>query len=172
VKINIAGYTLLNQNYWGGLVIIPYILIAYLFSGLYLNLNIAAFFQNKIKYLILSSGIGCLSNIILNFILIPKYSIAGAAIATMLSYMIMFIVLYYYSQKIYRIEYEWKPIFRAAVLTIVIYLINIYIPDYFKMSYIYTLILEIISILLVFLLLMGRKSAEFVKPYILKRKTT
>lgn len=172
VKINIAGYTLLNQNYWGGLVIIPYILIAYLFSGLYLNLNVAAFFQNKIKYLILSSGAGCVSNVILNFILIPGYSITGAAIATMLSYMIMFLVLYFYSQRIYRIDYEWKPIFRAVLLTIVIYLINIYIPDYFKLSYIYTLILELISILLVFILLMGRKSVEFVKPYFFKEKVT
>jgi hypothetical protein len=84
----------------------------------------------------------------------------------------MFTVLYFFSQRIYKIDYQWKPIFRAAILTIVIYLINIYIPDYFKMSYIYTLILEIISILLVFLLLMGRKSVELVKPYFLKRKTT
>ncbi len=105
VRLNVGGYTLLNEKYWSGLVIVPYILIAYLFSGLYMNLNVASFFSNKIKYLIISSAAGCVSNIALNFILIPRYSIIGAAISTMLSYMIMFIVLYYFSQKIYKIHY-------------------------------------------------------------------
>ncbi len=160
VKINIGGYTLLNYQYWSGLVIIPYILIAYLFSGLYVNLNIASFFQNKIRYLIISSGIGSLSNIVLNLILIPRYSILGAALATMLSYMIMFFVLYYFSQRIFRIDYELKLIFRAVFLTAAIYSINIFIPDYLKLSYIYSLLLEIISIIVLFIVLLGRKSLE------------
>jgi O-antigen/teichoic acid export membrane protein len=160
VKINIGGYTLLNYQYWSGLVIIPYILIAYLFSGLYVNLNIAAFFQNKIRYLIISSGIGSVSNIILNLILIPQYSIIGAAIATMLSYMIMFFVLYYFSQRIFKIDYELKAIFRAVFITGVLYAINIFIPDYLNLSYIYNLLLEILSIIVLFIVLLGRKTLE------------
>ncbi len=169
VKINIEGYTLLNEKYWGGLVIIPYILIAYLFSGLYLNLNVAAFFQNKIKYLIISSAAGCASNIALNFILIPQYSIIGAAIATMLSYMIMFVVLYYFSQKIYRIEYEWGSIFKAAIITLLLFIINIYIPHFIKISYIYIVFVEIFSVLLLFYVLLGSRSLSLVKSLIVKK---
>jgi len=169
VKLNIAGYTLLNEEYWGGLVIVPYILLAYLFSGLYLNLNVASFFQNKIKYLIISSAAGCTSNIILNLLLIPPYSMVGAAIATLLSYMIMFFVLYYYSQRIYRIDYEWNPILKAAILTSLLYVVNIFIPNYLKFSYIYTLFLEIVSILVLFLVLLGGKSKELIYSYYLKK---
>ncbi len=165
VKINIAGYTLLNYQYWPGLVVIPYILIAYLFSGLYVNLNIASFFQNKIRYLIISSGIGSISNIILNLILIPRYSITGAAIATMLSYMIMFFVLYYFSQRIFRINYELKLIFRAVIITSVLYAINIFIPDFLKLSYIYSLLLEILSVIVLYVVLLGRKSLELAGTY-------
>ncbi len=165
VKINISGYTLLNESYWSGLVIIPYILLAYLFSGLYLNLTVASFFQNKIKYLIISSAAGCISNIILNLILIPKYSMVGAAVATMVSYGIMFIVLYFFSQKIYKIHYEWGSIFLAVIATSVIYFINIYIPDYLKLNYIYTLLIEICSIILLFTILLGKKSIELAKLY-------
>lgn len=170
VKINIAGYTLLNEKYWGGLVIIPYILIAYLFSGLYLNLNVAAFFQNKIKYLIISSAAGCVSNIILNFILIPQYSIIGAAITTMLSYMIMFAVLYYFSQKIYKIDYKWLTIFKAAALTMILFVINIYIPHFVKISYIYIILIEIFSVFLLFYVLLGKQSVSLLKTLIIKKQ--
>ncbi len=165
VKINIAGYSLLNQSYWPGLVIIPYILLAYLFSGLYLNLTVASFFQNKIKYLIISSAVGCISNIVLNLILIPKYSMLGAAIATMVSYLIMFVVLYIFSQKIYRIQYEWGSITKAVIITAAIYFVNIYIPDYLKLNYIYTLSIEFFSIILLFIVLLGKKSLELAKSY-------
>lgn len=163
VKINVAGYSLLNSAYWSGLIIVPYILLAYLFSGLYLNLTVASFFQNKIRYLIYSSAIGCISNIVLNFFLIPPYSMIGAAISTMLSYLIMFVALYFFSQKIYRIEYEWGSIIRASLLTALVYAVNIYIPDYLNLSYIYIIILEILSVIAVFAILLGRKSLELLK---------
>ncbi len=170
VRLNVGGYTLLNEKYWSGLVIVPYILIAYLFSGLYMNLNVASFFSNKIKYLIISSAAGCVSNIVLNFILIPQYSIIGAAIATMLSYMIMFIALYYFSQKIYKINYEWSSIFKAAILTFSLFFINIYIPHYLKISYIYIALLEFLSVLILFIVLLGSKSKDLVMSYIVKKQ--
>ncbi len=170
VKINIGGFTLLNEKYWSGLVIIPYILLAYLFSGLYLNLNVASFFQNKIKYLIISSAAGCVSNIALNFILIPQYSIIGAAIATMLSYMIMFLVLYYFSQRIYRIGYEWGAIFKAATITLILFVINIYIPQFFKISYIYVVLIEIISVIVLYYVLLGEQTINLVNTYIVKKQ--
>jgi len=165
VKINIAGYTMLNGSYWSGLVIVPYILMAYLFSGLYLNLNVASFFQNKIKYLIISSAAGCISNIILNLILIPRYSITGAAVATMLSYMIMFFVLYFYSQRIYKINYEWGSIAKAVVFIFILYTINVIIADYLKLSYFFELLIEILMIILAFTVLLGSKSASLIKSY-------
>jgi O-antigen/teichoic acid export membrane protein len=165
VKINVAGYTLLNQNYWGGLFIVPYILMAYLFSGLYLNLTVASFFQNKIKYLIISSGIGCAGNIIFNLILIPLLGMLGAAISTMVSYMLMFFVLYFFSQRIYKIPYQWNLIFKALVLTCIVYAINIYISGFVNINYIAKFIAEILSVIFVYLLLLGKKTLEILKTY-------
>ena len=170
VKVNIGGYTLLNDKYWSGLVVVPYILLAYLFSGLYLNLNVASFFSNKIKYLIISSAAGCVSNIAFNFLLIPEYSMTGAAISTLLSYMVMFFVLYYISQKTYRIVYEWKPILKAAALTFLLYAINIYIPQLLNLSYIYVLIIEFLSIFLLFYVLLGPKAIELAKSFRVKKQ--
>jgi O-antigen/teichoic acid export membrane protein len=130
VRIKIGNFAFMNERYWSGMVIIPYILGAYLMFGLYTNLNIASYFENKIKYLIISSGVGFLSNIILNFILIPPFSIVGAALATLLSYSIMFIVLYYFSQKVFYILYDWKSIIQYAVITLLIYIAFIYLSGF------------------------------------------
>lgn len=153
VSINILGYSILNKAYLGGLVILPYILLAYLFFGLYTNLNVASYFKGKIRYLLISSAAGFVSNIIFNLILIPSYSFVGAAISTTISYFVMFVVLYVFSQRIYRIEYEWKKIFSAVVITAFLYALNIYISDFIGLNYLWNLILEIISVLVLFILL-------------------
>lgn len=49
-------------------------------------------------------------NIILNIYLIPKYSYIGASIATLISYIYMFLAILYFSLKNYEIKYEWNKI--------------------------------------------------------------
>jgi len=148
VALKIGEMTLVNKNYWSGLGIVPFILLAYLFFGLFTNLNIASYFENKIKYLIISSAAGCASNIVLNLILIPKYSITGAAIATMASYIIMFISIYFYSQKIYRINYEWGSIILITIITFILYFINIFISDKVQIGYFVLLLIKAISVII------------------------
>ncbi len=156
VEFKLGGLSLLDEKYWGGMVILPFILLAYFAFGLYTNVNIASYFENKIKYLIISSGAGAVSNIVLNIILIPPYSITGAAVSTMLSYIIMFVVLYMFSQKIYRINYEWKKISFVTVLTLSLFALNFVLGDYFithnfNIYLVYSL--KILSILLLFIIL-------------------
>lgn len=153
VKLKVFGYSLLNEAYQGGLVILPFILLAYLFYGLFTNLNVASYFKDKIKYLIISSAAGFVSNVFFNLLLIPAYSFTGAAISTTLSYFVMFVTLYYFSQKVYRIEYEWKKIISGVVLTAIVYVINILISDYIKIGYLWKIIVEIISVILLFIIL-------------------
>jgi O-antigen/teichoic acid export membrane protein len=127
VKINIGGFTFLNERYFEGLKIVPFIMLSYFFFGLYINILVASFFENKISYLLISSGIGCISNIIFNLILIPEFSFMGAAVATMLSYALMFLILYLFSQRIYHINYEWRRIGIIFLLTIFLYILNIFV---------------------------------------------
>jgi O-antigen/teichoic acid export membrane protein len=153
IKFKISSVSLLDEKYWGGIGIIPYILLAYLFFGLYTNLNVASYFENKIKYLIISSAVGCISNIVLNFILIPVYSIKGAAIATLISYMIMFIVLYIFSQKTFHIPYDWSAIIKVTFFSAVLILLKIYVLDNIKISYFSLILLKIFAVFAFFLFL-------------------
>ncbi len=54
---------------------------------------------NKQKLFTLTTGIGALFNVILNFALIPYYSFKGAAFATVLTEALIFILLYYFAAK-------------------------------------------------------------------------
>lgn len=67
--------------------------------------------ENKEKYSLIYSVIGSISNIILNFILIPKYGMYGAAIATLISQFLANVVSFNFF-------YETKELTRYAIKSI------------------------------------------------------
>jgi len=125
VKMDLPfGYNLIGKAYWAGLSIVPVILFAYLLNGMYVNFMAGIYLEKKTKYLPLITGLGAVSNIIANFILIPKFSYMGAAIATLISYLIMMLGIYYVSNKYYKINYEYKKIgliFLSLAITTALY---------------------------------------------------
>jgi len=125
VKMDLPfGYNLIGKAYWAGLSIVPVILFAYLLNGMYVNFMAGIYIEKKTKYLPLITGLGAVSNIIANFILIPKFSYMGAAIATLISYLIMMLGIYYVSNKYYKINYEYKKIgliFLSLAITTALY---------------------------------------------------
>lgn len=111
VKFNFFGYSLIGSAYWVGLDIVPVVLFAYLFNGLYVIFTAGIFIKEKSIYVPIITGAGALVNIFTNFILIPIMGIMGAALATLASYFVMAAGLYFVNQKIYKIAYEnWKMI--------------------------------------------------------------
>ena len=124
VQINILGFQFLDANYMYGLTIVPLVLLAYFFSGAYSTMNAAPFFTDKTFLILFISITGLLINTALNFLLIPILEMNGAALSTLITYLAMFLIMYYYSQKIYKIDYEWKKIFRIGLLTAVFFLIS------------------------------------------------
>ena len=109
MKIPFKGH-LIGEAYWGGLDIVPVILLGYLFYGIFINLMAGIYIEKKTKYLPLITGAGAVTSIITNFLLIPELNMMGAAIASVLSYTIMTVGIYIVAQKFYRIEYEFKKI--------------------------------------------------------------
>lgn len=111
VKMDLPfGFHLIGESYWAGLSIVPVVLFAYLLNGMYVNFMAGIYIEKKTKYLPLVTGLGAAANVISNFILIPEYSYMGAAFATLISYLVMMIGLFYFSNKFYKINYEYKKI--------------------------------------------------------------
>ena len=79
-----------GKDFEGGIAIIPYLAIGCFFVFLYsFSVNFKYYKSNTKSIAIGSVGCGII-NIILNFILIPLQGAKGAALATMLSYIILF----------------------------------------------------------------------------------
>lgn len=62
---------------------------------------------------------GAIANIILNIILIPKYSLYGAAIATVISHLLVFLLLFYFTLKFVSIKISYSRLFKFFVGTII-----------------------------------------------------
>jgi O-antigen/teichoic acid export membrane protein len=107
VKMSFFGIHLVGRDFWAGLPIVPIILLAYLFNGLYINFMAGIQIRKKTQFLPIVTGAGALANVAANFLLIPKFGYIGAACATLLSYLLMAAGNYLFSQRFYRIQYEY-----------------------------------------------------------------
>lgn len=119
-----------SKEYWDMIKYIPiiasssYIVLLYTFA---VNFE---FYKKKTIITALGSSISAICNIILNYILIPKYTVIGAVIATFISYMILLIFHQTLSNKISTGDYhiEWRKlivwlfiVFGVIVLSYLIY---------------------------------------------------
>ncbi len=115
VKINFAGISIIGAKYWAGLYIVPVILLAYLFNGLYVVFSAGIYIEEKSIYAPVVTGVGALTNVIANYILIPQLNIMGAALATLLSYIVMAVGYYIVTQKYYKINYDYYKLVKIAL---------------------------------------------------------
>jgi O-antigen/teichoic acid export membrane protein len=60
------------------------------------------------------TGIGAAANVGLNFWLIPKYGMVGAAISTAAAYVVLFVGMTVYAQSVYRVDYQWRRVVTAV----------------------------------------------------------
>ncbi len=92
--IEIGGSYLINPEYSESMYLIPILLIAYMFNGLACYMSLSPYLTGKTSHFIISDAIGLAINIVLNFFLIPRFGIAGAAGATLVGFMINALYLY------------------------------------------------------------------------------
>lgn len=110
--------SIIGQGYLSGVYIVPIILLAYLFYGMYVNFTAGIYIKEKTKYFPIVTGAGAAINVIANFLMIPHLGILGAALATLASYVVMSVGLFFYSQKHYKINYEYQKVFSILFLLI------------------------------------------------------
>ncbi|HEX2868933.1 MAG TPA: polysaccharide biosynthesis C-terminal domain-containing protein [Ignavibacteriales bacterium] len=128
IRLHILGFTLIGAAYWSGAVIIPVVLLGYLFNGIYVNFTAGIFIEEKTKYLPYITGLGALINVGVNYLLIPRFGIMGAASATLASYVVMAIALFLVSQKFYKIDYEYGKLLRIMLSVLIPALVYYLVP--------------------------------------------
>ena len=151
------GRSILPEAYWGGLPIVPVVLLAYVFLGMSGNIVAGIYIEKKTTRLPPITFLGAAVNIIANLLLIPVLGIMGAALATLLSYMIMGVVTYIVSQRIYPVEYELARIGKIAVATATVFVVWLLIRD-FPLALLWKSVLLLAFVVLMMLLRFFRPS--------------
>jgi O-antigen/teichoic acid export membrane protein len=113
-----------NNDYWSGLAIVPVLSLNFIVLGMNYFVCIGLFLKNKTNYYIIPSLITASINIVLNFILIPRYGMFGAAASTLISQIIYTSILAMVSNRIYPVPFEWKKVFLIFFLAMVAFLIS------------------------------------------------
>ena len=96
----------IGPRYHTGLHVVPILLAANLFLGIYLNMGIWYKLSGKTGYGAWLSLIGAIVTVVFNLWLIPLMGIAGAAWATFLCYFIMMVLSWLKGKEIYPVPYE------------------------------------------------------------------
>lgn len=117
-----------NPEYREGLYIVPFLLMGYLFLGIYYNLSVWFKVTDKTLYGALITGVGATVTIGANLLLIPILGYFGSALTTLATYLTMVVISYGLGQHHYPIPYKVANAFyyivMASVLATVFYNIN------------------------------------------------
>ena len=121
-----------NKTYWDAMKVVPLIVFANFFLGIYTNLSVWYKLIDKTRIGAYISIIGAIVTLVLNYLLIPLKgpfgSYYGSAIATIAAYGSMMLISYYLGKNKYPIPYDMKRIFGYLTLSIVFSAISFYIP--------------------------------------------
>ncbi|HED08017.1 MAG TPA: hypothetical protein ENI57_07880 [Ignavibacteria bacterium] len=107
-SLNFLGINIFNDIYKPGIVILPYVLLGYLFNGLSSFYSVYPLTSGKSFHFLFSDGLGLAINLILNIIFIPVIGILGAAIATTISFSFSAFYLFIISKNKIQIDYHKK----------------------------------------------------------------
>jgi O-antigen/teichoic acid export membrane protein len=127
-RFEFAGRHFIHPRYWEGLGIVPVVMLGYFWLGVSTNLSAGIYIEKKTHYLPFVNAAGALANIALNFVMIPRFGIAGAAWATFLAYFGMAGLHYAVSRRVYPVEYEWDRLWKILAVAIGLLLASFFLP--------------------------------------------
>ena len=153
---------ILSHEYSSAYSLVPIIMVGIIFSqigGLYNR----AYYQEKTTIQPTLIGLAAaVLNVLLNILWVPRYGIVGAAYSTVISFMLMFILIYSFSKRYYYIPINWStllPIFTLFIFISVFFF-------YFNFSIIIGLLLKISICIVLGLLLWNKYKGVVLKSLI------
>jgi O-antigen/teichoic acid export membrane protein len=125
ISANLEDFALLlrSESYREGIMVVPILLLANLFLGVYYNLSVWFKLTDKTKWGTYISFGGAAITILFNLLLIPVIGYMGSAIATFMCYFSMAVASYVLGNKYYYIPYPVKTI--AAYILLAIALVGL-----------------------------------------------
>jgi len=118
---------IIGPAYHAGLHIVPVLLLAQLFLGIYYNQSVWYKLTDKTTFATIIPIFGAILTLVLNWLLIPKYGYAGAAWTTLACYLSMVVLSWFIGQKYYPVPYPLRKIFTYIFLSVAICIAGLWV---------------------------------------------
>lgn len=119
---------ILAPDYWEGLRVVPIVMAAEIFMGVYFNLSFWYKLTDETKWGAYFSFAGCAILVLINVLFVPIYSYMACAWAGFAGYAAAMLLSYFVGQKKYPICYDLKGIGRYVALALVLYVVSACLP--------------------------------------------
>jgi O-antigen/teichoic acid export membrane protein len=119
------------EIYWTGLKVVPILLLANMFLGIYYNLSIWYKLTHKTIAGAYITLIGAAITLVINYFFIPYFGYMACAWATFACYFSMMAISFVWGQKDYRIPYAWKKLCAYIVIVVLLFFVHSAIIHYF-----------------------------------------
>ena len=127
LNIDIFKYFIQNETYWVGLQVVPILLMANIFLGIYFNQSIWFKLSGKTKYGAYIALFGASLTVLINILYIPKFGYMACAWATLVVYFTQMVISYFLGQRKYPIRYNLKKFFFYISLALALFFLSPYI---------------------------------------------
>jgi len=127
LNIDIFKYFIQNESYWIGLQVVPILLLANVFLGIYYNQSIWYKLSGQTRFGAYIALCGACITVSINILFIPNYGYMACAWATLIVYFFQMVLSYLLGQKHYPIPYNIWKFFLYTGSTLGLYLLAIQI---------------------------------------------
>jgi len=114
-----------HPSFWGAFKIVPLIMIAFIIYSWNAFCNFGLYYADKTKYFAIGTLTSALVMVVSCMVLIPRFHSYGAAVSTICAFVVRFGIIYYYSQKYYRLKLPWGKNVLILISAAVIYCISL-----------------------------------------------
>lgn len=115
-----------SEEYWEAMWIVPIILLANFFLGIYHNLSVWYKITDRTKFGAYISIGGALVTLVINILFIKEFGYKASAIATLAAYFVMVVLSYGFGRKYYPIPYNLKKMGLYLALSIGFAILSFY----------------------------------------------
>lgn len=113
-----ALYILVAPAYYPSFQAIPFLALGILFFMTTQVTVVGILVNNKTLYIMIACWILAFVNVVLNYLLIPRWGIAGAGAATGIAYFLFTLTYLVISQKLWRVPYDWLSLAFMLLISI------------------------------------------------------
>lgn len=111
----------IDPKFHEGLKIVPIVLAAYLFYGIFFNLSIWYKLTKRTIYAIMLTTVGAGVTVLINVVFVPKYSYLASAYGHLFSYIVMMALSYFIGRRFFRIDYQLLRILEYVLVALAIF---------------------------------------------------